>query len=126
MRVLVVDDNRDAADAIALYLTLTGHEVTTAADGREGLGAARSAPFDAVVTDLNMPHMNGDEMIRELRLLVGYAGIPVVIITGSTLKCCQELCEELSAYGPLAVRQKPCEMPELLRVIAELEGGIGV
>jgi CheY-like chemotaxis protein len=66
-RVLVVDDNRDAADTLALLLELMGHVTRTAHDGPAALEAARAFGPDIVLLDIGLPHMNGYEVCRRLR-----------------------------------------------------------
>lgn len=68
-RVLVVDDNRDAADMVASLLSLLGHEVLTAYDGRSALAQARDFQPDVVLVDLVMSGMDGFEFARQLREL---------------------------------------------------------
>jgi len=66
-RILVVDDNRDAADSLALLLTLQGSEVRTAYDGLEAIDAAAAFDPDIVLSDLGMPRMNGYEAAQKIR-----------------------------------------------------------
>ena len=79
--MLVVDDDRDAAESLALFLCLTGHEVRTARDGHEAIRAARELRPEAVILDIGMPGLDGCEVARWLRrdrelcgALTGYAG----------------------------------------------------
>ena len=66
-RVLIVDDNRDAADSISLLLRIHGHEVRTAYGGEEALALATTFPADMVLLDIGLPGMNGYEVARRLR-----------------------------------------------------------
>jgi signal transduction histidine kinase len=66
-RILIVDDNRDAADSISLLLKDYGHEVRTAYAGEEALAMASSFPADVVLLDIGLPGMNGYEVARQLR-----------------------------------------------------------
>jgi signal transduction histidine kinase/ActR/RegA family two-component response regulator len=66
-RVLVVDDNRDAAESLALFLQLGGHIVSTAFDGEEALEEAQKFRPDVALLDLGMPKLNGYEVCRRLR-----------------------------------------------------------
>jgi signal transduction histidine kinase len=66
-RVLVVDDNRDAAQSVASFLELSGHEVRTAADGGEALAAAELFQPDVLVLDIGLPVLDGYEVARRLR-----------------------------------------------------------
>ncbi len=67
MRVLVVEDERKIAEALAQALTQSGAQVAVAADGESGLGLALDESFDAIVLDLMLPRRDGLEVLRELR-----------------------------------------------------------
>jgi CheY-like chemotaxis protein len=66
-RVLVVDDNRDAADSLSMLLQTQGHEVQTAYDGEEALQLATGFRADLVLLDIGLPMMNGFEVAKQLR-----------------------------------------------------------
>ncbi len=81
-RVLVVEDDDETRKAIAAGLAIS-YEVATAGDGAEGLRAALDRPFDAIVTDVRMPGMDGITMAAEIRN--AYEGfVPVVFLTAET------------------------------------------
>jgi CheY-like chemotaxis protein/two-component sensor histidine kinase len=83
LRVLVVDDNRDAADSLALVLQLAGHETRTAGDGPQALAAAREFRPEAVLLDIGLPgKMDGYEVARRLRQEPGLGGVLLVAVTG--------------------------------------------
>ena len=81
-RVLVVDDNADSADALALLLRLDGHLVETAHDGRRAVELAERFQPDAILLDLGMPGMNGYEVCEEIRSLPWGASVLMVAQTG--------------------------------------------
>jgi PAS domain S-box-containing protein len=81
-RVLVVDDNVDAAESLGELLRLEGHEVRVAHDGPSALEAAAVGRPELVVLDLGMPGMDGFEVARRLRRLPGLEGVVVVALTG--------------------------------------------
>jgi CheY-like chemotaxis protein len=84
LRVLVVDDNIDAAQSLCYLLEAKGCEATACHDGPDGLGrAARFEPHLAII-DLDMPRMRGSEVVRHLRLQDGSELAMVVCLTGST------------------------------------------
>jgi CheY-like chemotaxis protein len=66
-RVLVVDDNLDAAEGLAMLLTLKGHEVSTAYDGQGAIDRAREVEPDVVLLDIGLPRLDGFEVARRLR-----------------------------------------------------------
>ncbi|WP_231950038.1 hybrid sensor histidine kinase/response regulator [Paraburkholderia caribensis] len=68
-RILLVDDNADATEALAMLLSLDGHEVERARNGPEALSIVDSFTPDLALTDINMPEMDGHELVRRLRLL---------------------------------------------------------
>src|SRR5207249_3079099 len=81
-RVLVVDDNVDAAESLAMIVKLWGHEVAVAHDGRSALEeCARWVP-DVVLLDIGMPAMTGHEVARRLRERPEHAGTLLVALTG--------------------------------------------
>jgi PAS domain S-box-containing protein len=81
-RVLVVDDNVDAAESIAMILRLTGYDVRCAYDGPSVLETARGYRPDVVVLDIGLPGMNGYEVAQQLRRQPGFERIPLVAVTG--------------------------------------------
>jgi DNA-binding NtrC family response regulator len=81
VRLLVVDDDVDYARLVKEHLTDMGYLVETAHNGREGLGLFRNGDFPVVLTDLDMPGMNGIELLQNIKRIDQRAA--VVIITGS-------------------------------------------
>jgi two-component system CheB/CheR fusion protein len=81
-RILVVDDNVDAADSLAQFLGMAGHQVWTAYGGAAALEAARAYRPEAVLLDIGMPGMDGYEVARRLRQEAGLGGALVVALTG--------------------------------------------
>jgi signal transduction histidine kinase len=81
-RILVADDNGDAAGSLALRLELAGHEVRTAQDGLEALAIARSFEPQIVLLDLGMPEMDGYETARHLRRLAWGKRARLIALTG--------------------------------------------
>ena len=81
--VLVVDDNRDAADTLAVVLRVLGHDVTVAADGQEALAfAARRSDWDAFILDIGMPDMTGHELAGRLRQVIAGRPARFIALTG--------------------------------------------
>jgi signal transduction histidine kinase/CheY-like chemotaxis protein len=81
-RVLVVDDNADAARTLSTLLALQGHQTEVAYDGPSALAAAKAGRPEVVLLDLGMPGMDGYEVARQLRAEPALAGVRVVAVTG--------------------------------------------
>ena len=81
-RILVVDDNVDSAESLAVLLRVTGHEVRTAHAGRAALEAARACVPEIVLLDIGLPGMDGYEVARRLRQDLGLADVLLVAMTG--------------------------------------------
>jgi two-component system, chemotaxis family, chemotaxis protein CheY len=80
-RILAVDDSAAMRQMVGITLTGAGHEVQQAADGRQALELAEQHKFDLVITDVNMPVMDGLTLVRHLRNLPGYRGVPLLVLT---------------------------------------------
>jgi CheY-like chemotaxis protein len=82
LRVLLVEDNRDAAESLRLLLQIHHHEVTVAYDGAQGIQAAQNQRPDVVVCDIGLPGMDGFDVARFLRQDPQTAGIRLIAMTG--------------------------------------------
>jgi CheY-like chemotaxis protein len=82
LRVLVIDDCRDAAGTLAILLRASGHEVLVAYDGREGLDVALRHCPDVVVCDIGLPALNGYEVARSIRSSPGIGHPLLIAATG--------------------------------------------
>jgi len=80
-KILVVDDSTSMRQMVKFALQTSGHEIVEAADGSAGLTAARQGTFDLVLTDVNMPIMNGIELAKELRKLPAFKFTPILMLT---------------------------------------------
>ena len=114
--ILVVDDTVDTRDLIHLYLTGEGYTVMLAADGGEALYRAKAERPGLVITDINMPNMDGHTLIRELRAEEGFADLHIVALTAYG----NEAAEEAKRCGADAVFAKPMNFEELLAEVARL------
>lgn len=83
-RILVVDDEQQVCDILAEVLTYMGHEVQTAKDGEEALGVIKDNVFSVVITDIDMPRMDGMELIKYL--VENRSSVDIIAITGHTMK----------------------------------------
>jgi CheY-like chemotaxis protein len=81
-RVLVVDDNVDAADGLGMLLRISGHEVRTAYDGAEALDVIQSFPADVILLDIGLPKIDGYEVARRVREIPGRENVVLIALTG--------------------------------------------
>lgn len=80
-RILAVDDSASMRDMVSIALTGAGFEVTAAANGTQALQLAKQYSFDLVLSDVNMPDMNGIALIRALRAEPAYRFTPILMLT---------------------------------------------
>jgi two-component system aerobic respiration control sensor histidine kinase ArcB len=85
-KVLVVEDDQASCEILVDLLQQIGCETYAAHDGREGLAMCQAQQFDIIFTDIRMPHLNGLEMLRRLRVLPGYSSTPMVAVSASSLE----------------------------------------
>jgi PAS domain S-box-containing protein len=113
-RVLVVDDNRDSAESIAMLLRLSGHQVDTAHDGRSALALALQDRPEVIVLDIGLPGMSGYDIARQIRSSPGLEHVRLVAMTGYG----QEE-DQRRAFGAGFDYHlvKPLDAPELAKVI---------
>jgi PAS domain S-box-containing protein len=114
-RILAVDDNRDAADSLALMLRTMGHETRTAYDGPEALRAAAEFRPEVVLLDIGLPKMNGYEVARELRRREGGEGLALIALTGWGQEEDRKRALEAGFDHHLT---KPVDVPALERLLA--------
>jgi CheY-like chemotaxis protein len=81
-RVLIVDDNEDAANSLAMILKLSGHETASVYTAMDALERAVSFRPDVVLLDIGLPGMNGYEVAQKMRELPGLADIRLIAVTG--------------------------------------------
>lgn len=80
-RILTVDDSKTIRDMVSFTLRGAGFDVVEAEDGARAIAALKSAPADLVITDLNMPNMDGLSLIRALRADPSYRALPILMLT---------------------------------------------
>ncbi len=82
MRILIADDNQDAAESLALLLSIHGHDVFVATDGEQALGAVTTFHPDVVLLDIGMPRLNGYDVARAMRARAGGEHLRLIALTG--------------------------------------------
>lgn len=80
-KILVVDDSNSIRDMVSFTLKSAGYETTEAKDGLEGLSKGKLGGYDLVISDVNMPNMNGITLCEELRKLPDFKFTPILMLT---------------------------------------------
>ena len=122
-KILTVDDSKTMREMIAFTLKNAGYEVVEAEDGSAALSMLDGAKVDAVITDLNMPNMNGFELIRALRANPSYKFTPILMLTteGDDSKK-----QEGKAAGATGWIVKPFNPEKLVEVVKKVCPPAGV
>ncbi len=115
--ILTVDDSASIRRTIKIALTGEGYDVTEAADGAEGFRKAGSASFDLIITDLNMPVMDGLTMIRELRKNPANTGVPILFLTTESDAGIKAQAKAAGATGWLT---KPFDPDGLIKIVQRI------
>jgi signal transduction histidine kinase/CheY-like chemotaxis protein len=122
-RILVVDDNRDSAQSLAMLLRLSGNETSIAYDGEEAVEAAASQRPDVILLDIGLPRLNGYDACRRIRENQRAEDLLIIALTGWGQSEDRRKSTEAGFDGHLV---KPVDHAELLRLLAcpssELEG----
>jgi two-component system chemotaxis response regulator CheY len=115
--ILTVDDSESIRLMMKLTLTSEGYDVIQAADGIEALELAHSRVADLVLTDINMPRMDGLALIKELRALPEYKTVPMLILTTESGQDRKQMGKASGATGWLV---KPFNDRQLLATISRV------
>ena len=116
-RILVVDDNRDSAESLAMLLKLTGHETHTAYDGLEAVAAAATFRPEVVLLDIGLPKLNGYDACRKIREQPWGKGMALIALTGWGQDEDRRKSQEAGFDGHLV---KPVDHATLTKLLAEL------
>jgi two-component system, chemotaxis family, chemotaxis protein CheY len=117
--ILVIDDSTSIRQMVAFTLKTDGYAVIEAADGVEGLAQADAHPIDLVLTDQNMPNMDGFTLVKSLRGRPKFATTPILILTTEFTDEKKTLGREAGASGWLV---KPFDPHKLLEVVNKFLG----
>jgi two-component system chemotaxis response regulator CheY len=116
-RILAVDDSPVMRQMVKATLAEAGHEVAQAANGEEALRMAAGQVFDMVITDLNMPVMDGLALIRKLRELPAYSSMPMIALTTESTTEVKRAGREAGATAWVV---KPFNPQRLIGAVTEL------
>ena len=118
-QILAVDDSASMRQMVAFTLKGAGHDVTEASDGKQALDIAKSKKFDLVLSDVNMPNMDGIALTKELRTLPDFKFTPILILTtesGTDKK------QDGKAAGATGWIVKPFNPDQLLATVKKVLG----
>jgi len=113
--ILVVDDEPSFRNIMKRVLVKDGHNVTLAKDGFEGLRLLKNKSFDIVLTDIDMPNMDGWEFLRNIKKL--YPELPAAVITG--LSSQETISPEDTSFAR-KILQKPISIVEIRKLLEEI------
>jgi len=116
-KILTVDDSLSIRQTVRLTLANAGYEVGEAASGAAALDACKATSYDVVVTDLNMPEMDGIELIRRLRALPQFKFTPILMLTTESQ---QDRKQQGKAAGATGWLVKPFTPDQLVAVIKKV------
>ena len=116
--ILLIEDMKGVRDSLEIILTMAGHTVSQAEDGRQGLEKTSSNSYDLVITDILMPEVDGTEVILKIKEHTPNQKIMAVSAGGSGVSADQALA--IAAEKADAVLEKPFSKDELLHKVEEL------
>jgi two-component system chemotaxis response regulator CheY len=117
--ILAVDDSTSMRQMVAFTLKGAGFGVVEAADGKEALAAAQKTKFDLVLSDVNMPVMDGIALVKELRALPNYKFTPILMLTTESAGNKKAEGKQAGATGWIV---KPFNPDQLLSTIKKVLG----
>jgi two-component system, chemotaxis family, chemotaxis protein CheY len=117
--ILTVDDSASIRVAIKIALTGAGYTVIEASDGADGIKKANAGKFDLIITDLNMPVMDGLTMIEELRKIPAHSGLPIIFLTTESDAGMKQRAKAAGATGWIT---KPFETENLVKIVKKVLG----
>ena len=120
MNVLAVDDSRTIRNMVSLALTQAGITSQVAEDGLHGLEVLSQMATDAIITDINMPRMDGFEFIKEVRKQDAYQGIPILVLTTESA---QEMKLRARQAGATVLIVKPFDPAKLVGALRMVTWG---
>jgi two-component system chemotaxis response regulator CheY len=116
-RILTIDDSKTIRDMLRMTLVDAGYDVLQAVDGEDGVGVMDRETVDLVITDINMPKMNGYEVVRHLRANPALKGLPILVLTTESDSDKKNLAREAGATGWMV---KPFDPERLVATVKKV------
>lgn len=117
--ILTADDSSSVRQMVSFTLKQAGYDIVEASDGKDALAKAKANKVNMVITDLNMPNMNGIELIKSLRAEAAYKFIPIVMLTTESQASKKQEGKSAGATGWII---KPFKPDQLLGVVKKVLG----
>lgn len=117
--VLAVDDSASIRQMVAFTLKGAGYEVAEAVDGQDGLDKAKAKTYNLILSDQNMPRMDGLTLIKSLRALPQYKTVPILMLTTESSDAMKQQGRAAGATGWLV---KPFDPQKLVEVVKKVIG----
>ena len=117
--VLCVDDSASVRQMVSFTLESAGYSTNTAVDGADALVKLASERFSLIITDLNMPNLDGIAMIKKIREMPQHAGVPIVMLTTESDENKKAQGKAAGAIGWIV---KPFDQARLIAVVNKLIG----
>lgn len=117
--ILAIDDSASIRQMVGFTLKSAGYEVVDAVDGEDGLAKAKARQFDLILTDQNMPRIDGLTLIKTLRGLPQYATTPILMLTTESSDAMKQQGRAAGATGWLV---KPFDPQKLIEVVKKVIG----
>ena len=117
-RILTIDDSKTMRDMLRLTLAGAGYHVLQAVDGQDGLDVLRRERVDVVITDINMPKLDGYGVIRHLRADASYDETPILVLSTESDQKTKEIGRDAGATGWLVKPFDPEQLVEIVRQVS--------
>ena len=117
--ILAIDDSASIRQMVAFTLKSSGYEVVDAVDGMDGLDKAKARSFNLILTDQNMPRMDGLTLIKSLRAMPQYKTVPILMLTTESSDAMKQQGRAVGATGWLV---KPFDPQKLIEVVKKVIG----
>ena len=118
MKILTVDDSRTMRDMLRMALVKAGFNVVEAVDGEHGLEVLSENGADVIITDINMPKLDGYGVIRHMRADAGYDDTPILVLSTENDQKTKDIGREAGATGWLVKPFDPDQLVEIVRQVS--------
>lgn len=115
--ILIVDDSASIREAVSITLIEAGYKIVTAVDGIHALEQLAKQKIDLVISDVNMPNMDGITLVKEIKKIASYKFMPIIMLTSEVS---QKLKDRGKEAGARAWMVKPFSKAKLTKAVATL------